>query len=212
VQITSLLFLPDFPGWIAPLHFNPVRFEELLIFIFTLCVSWVSACGILGGYKTVATSGERFCTQLVNLFMSNDVIAFDKRAKNTYAADLPTALARVSGAWLIAMPVAACNLILVTAAEGNDLVGDSFFGHVLPLAARGAYQALSSHESDFCSYLYFIVQPCIGPAGSITNLYAITVGRHRRAICDCCWCPGVDGGMESLLHCLFGFLECPHFQ
>ncbi|KAK9909820.1 hypothetical protein WJX75_007948 [Coccomyxa subellipsoidea] len=106
-QITSLLFLPDFPGWIAPLHFNPVRFEELLIFIFTLCVSWVSACGILGGYKTVATS------------------------------DLPTALARVSGAWLIAMPVAACNLILVTAAEGNDLVGDSFFGHVLPLAARG---------------------------------------------------------------------------
>ncbi|EIE20862.1 hypothetical protein COCSUDRAFT_6943, partial [Coccomyxa subellipsoidea C-169] len=106
-QITSLLFLPDFPGWTAPLHFNPVRFEELLIFIFTLCVSWVSACGILGGYKTVATS------------------------------DLPTALARVSGAWLIAMPIAACNLILVTAAEGNDLVGDSFFGHVLPLAARG---------------------------------------------------------------------------
>lgn len=54
------------------------------------------------------------------------------------AADLPTALARVSGAWLIAMPVAACNLILVTAAEGEALVGDSLFGHVLPLAARGA--------------------------------------------------------------------------
>ncbi len=39
------------------------------------------------------------------------------------------------------MPIAACNLILVTAAEGNDLVGDSFFGHVLPLAARGAWRA-----------------------------------------------------------------------
>lgn len=23
VQITALLFLPDFPGWLAPLHFNP---------------------------------------------------------------------------------------------------------------------------------------------------------------------------------------------
>ena len=22
-QITALLFLPDFPGWLAPLHFNP---------------------------------------------------------------------------------------------------------------------------------------------------------------------------------------------
>lgn len=61
MQITSLLFLPDFPGWTAPLHFNPVRFEELLILIITLCVSWVSACGILGGYKTVATSGECCC-------------------------------------------------------------------------------------------------------------------------------------------------------
>lgn len=63
---------------------------------------------------------------------------YHQATEETCAADLPTALARVSAAWLIAMPVAACNLILVTAAEGNDLVGDSFFGHVLPLAARGA--------------------------------------------------------------------------
>ena len=52
-------------------------------------------------------------------------------------ADLPTALARVSAAWLIAMPVAACNLILVTAAEDGVFVGEAGFGRVLPLAARG---------------------------------------------------------------------------
>ncbi len=54
-------------------------------------------------------------------------------------ADLRTALARVSGAWLIAMPVAACNLILVTAVEDKVLIGDPLFGHVLPLAARGMH-------------------------------------------------------------------------
>ncbi|CAL5219993.1 g1934 [Coccomyxa viridis] len=106
-QITALLFLPDFPGWLAPLHFNPVRFEELAIFILTLNVSWVTACGIVGGYRTHATR------------------------------DLPTALTRVSAAWLIAMPVAACNLILVTAAEDGVFVGEAGFGRVLPLAARG---------------------------------------------------------------------------
>ena len=36
------------------------------------------------------------------------------------------------------MPMAACNLILVTAVEDKALVGDPLFGHVLPLAARGA--------------------------------------------------------------------------
>ena len=100
MQITALLFLPDFPGWLAPLHFNPgimlplpmmyaqkcavwrcssgvyerapedsedstggvscvaVRFEELAIFILTLSVSWVSACGLVGGYRSHATRGE----------------------------------------------------------------------------------------------------------------------------------------------------------
>lgn len=60
-----------------------------------------------------------------------------KRSLICDGADLPTALARVSGAWLIAMPISACNLILVTAAEEKVLVGDPLFGHVLPLAARG---------------------------------------------------------------------------
>lgn len=99
VQITALLFLPDFPGWLAPLHFNAgrnlpslqmrlvdkpalqvlnrmfeeqttcqtglqevfaaaVRFEELAIFILTLSVSWVSACGLVGGYRSHATRGQ----------------------------------------------------------------------------------------------------------------------------------------------------------
>jgi hypothetical protein len=68
-------------------------------------------------------------------------------------ADLPTALARVSGAWLIAMPISACNLILVTAAEEKVLVGDPLFGHVLPLAARGA-PPRSRPEADPCSQLH----------------------------------------------------------
>ena len=59
VQITSLLFLPDFPGWTAPLHFNPIRFEELAIFCITLCVCWIGACGVVGGYRTGATASER---------------------------------------------------------------------------------------------------------------------------------------------------------
>ena len=29
VQITALLFLPDFPGWLAPLHFNPGMHPQL---------------------------------------------------------------------------------------------------------------------------------------------------------------------------------------
>ena len=37
-----------------------VRFEELAIFILTLSVSWVSACGLVGGYRSHATRGESF--------------------------------------------------------------------------------------------------------------------------------------------------------
>ena len=35
-----------------------VRFEELAIFVLTLSVSWVSACGLVGGYRSHATRGE----------------------------------------------------------------------------------------------------------------------------------------------------------
>lgn len=53
------------------------------------------------------------------------------------AADLPTALARVSFTWLVSQPVAAAQLVLVTAAEGRSLVGATNFASVLPLAASG---------------------------------------------------------------------------
>lgn len=52
-------------------------------------------------------------------------------------ADLPTALARVSFTWLVSQPVAAAQLVLVTAAEGQSLVGASNFASKLPLAATG---------------------------------------------------------------------------
>lgn len=61
------------------------------------------------------------------------------KAKNVNwaAADLPTALARVSFTWLVSQPVAAAQLVLVTAAEGRSLVGATNFASVLPLAATG---------------------------------------------------------------------------
>ena len=40
--------------------------------------------------------------------------------------------------WLISMPVAAAQLVLLTAAEGEALVGDEGFASKLPLAATGA--------------------------------------------------------------------------
>jgi len=58
------------------------------------------------------------------------------------AADLRTALARTAGAWLIAMPVALCNLVLVTACGGRAPVGDALFARALPLAASGPGEPL----------------------------------------------------------------------
>jgi len=42
-QITALIFLPSFPGWLAPLAFNPVRFLEFFSFTATLLGTWVAA-------------------------------------------------------------------------------------------------------------------------------------------------------------------------
>lgn len=75
-------------------------------------------------------------------------------------ADLPTALARVSSAWLIAMPVAACNLILVTAVEDKALVGDPLFGHVLPLAARGVQPHFPCSAYSTHHHLMHLVPRC----------------------------------------------------
>lgn len=41
-QITAIIFLPNFPGWLAPLAFNPVRFLEFFSFAATLLGTWVA--------------------------------------------------------------------------------------------------------------------------------------------------------------------------
>lgn len=42
-QISAIVLSPDFAGWLAPLHYNPVRFVEFAAFAGTLCASWVVA-------------------------------------------------------------------------------------------------------------------------------------------------------------------------
>ena len=51
-QITALIFLPSFPGWLAPLAFNPVRFLEFFSFAATLLGTWVASGGLplVGGW------------------------------------------------------------------------------------------------------------------------------------------------------------------
>lgn len=56
-QIAAIILLPTFPGWLAPLTFNPLRFIEFGAFAATLCGTWVACATILGGYKMDATSG-----------------------------------------------------------------------------------------------------------------------------------------------------------
>ncbi len=58
MQITAIILMPSFPGWLAPMHFNPTRFEEFLSFAITVCGTWVGASLLVGGYKSNATSGE----------------------------------------------------------------------------------------------------------------------------------------------------------
>ena len=57
-QITAIILTPNFPGWLAPMHFNPTRFEEFLSFAITVCGTWVGAAWLVGGYKANATSGD----------------------------------------------------------------------------------------------------------------------------------------------------------
>jgi hypothetical protein len=54
-QITALIFLPSFPGWLAPLAFNPVRFLEFFSFAATLIGTWVGSGMLTGGYRFTAT-------------------------------------------------------------------------------------------------------------------------------------------------------------
>jgi hypothetical protein len=55
-QITALIFLPSFPGWLAPLAFNPARFLEFFSFAATLMGTWVGSGYLAGGYRFTATA------------------------------------------------------------------------------------------------------------------------------------------------------------
>jgi hypothetical protein len=106
-QLTAIILCRTFPGWLAPLSFNPSRILELLSFAGTLTGTWLAVGLLVGAYRTDATS------------------------------DVPTALFRASLTWLVSMPVAAAQLVLLTAAEGGVLVGGEGFASALPLAASG---------------------------------------------------------------------------
>jgi hypothetical protein len=106
-QLTAIILLPSFPGWLAPLEFNPTRFLEFASFAATLLGTWLGAGLLVGAYRTDAT------------------------------ADLSTALARTSLVWLVSMPVIAAQLVLLTASEDGALVGAEGFASALPLAASG---------------------------------------------------------------------------
>lgn len=106
-QISAIALSPSFPGWLAPLHFSPNRFLEFFSFTVTMLGTWISAALFVGAYKSDA------------------------------ASSVPTALSRVSRAWIAGMPIAASQLVLLTAAEDGRLVGEEGWAELLPLAASG---------------------------------------------------------------------------
>jgi hypothetical protein len=81
-----MVLSPSFPGWFAPLSFNPLRFAEFANFAGMLVASWVVAATLTGGYSGAAVG-----------------------------AGVPGALRSVCKAWLVAMPICAAHLVLVTA-------------------------------------------------------------------------------------------------
>lgn len=106
-QIAAVVTNPAFPGWLSPLKFNPLRFEEFASLTLTLIGTWVCCAFLTGGYRSDA------------------------------ASNLSTALQRTSLAWLASMPVAASQLVLLVAAEDKALVGTEDWAKALPLAASG---------------------------------------------------------------------------
>jgi hypothetical protein len=104
-QIIAIALSPQFKGWLAPLHFNPIRFEEFFSFVVTICGTWAAAGILLGAYT------------------------------NDASADVRSALVATCRVWLCSMCIAAAQLVLVTAAEDGALVGTEGWGRALPLAA-----------------------------------------------------------------------------
>ncbi|GBF90849.1 hypothetical protein Rsub_03703 [Raphidocelis subcapitata] len=113
-EISSIVLSPDFPGWFAPLSLSPGRFWEFLSFAATTSAAWALAAALTGGL--------------------------------TYRAsrNVPDALRAACWAWLVSMPVAAAQLVLLTAAESGALVGTEGFAAALPLAARGAGEPVAT--------------------------------------------------------------------
>lgn len=56
-QITAIMLLPHFAGVLAPLAFNPVRFEEFTAFTGSLIGTWLGCAYLLGAYRRDATAG-----------------------------------------------------------------------------------------------------------------------------------------------------------
>ena len=106
-QIIAIVLSPSFPGWLSPLRFSPTRFLEFFSFSVTVLGTWIAAAMLSDAYSKDATSS------------------------------VPTALARTSRTWIVAMPIAACQLVLLTAAEDGRLVGEDGWADLLPLAASG---------------------------------------------------------------------------
>ena len=66
-QIMAITMAPTFPGWLAPLQFSPVRFEELLGFMVTVAGTWVACSTILGDYRNPSESPLLFHGYLLQL-------------------------------------------------------------------------------------------------------------------------------------------------
>ena len=84
----------------------------------------------------------------------------------------------------MSQPVAAAQLVLVTAAEGRTLVGEGNFAATLPLAATG--KALAALVALLCTALLCTaltcrVSVCMCSKRSLGN----THGLHRYACDDC---------------------------
>ena len=105
--IIALVLLPSFPGWMAPLHFNPIRFIEYFSFVLTVIGTWVSVGWLLEAYTIDVSSS------------------------------LQKSIESTCWIWIISMPITAAQLVLTTAVEDQSLVGTVDFATKVPLPSSG---------------------------------------------------------------------------
>lgn len=131
-QIMAIVMAPSFPGWLAPLHFDPVRFEELVGFIVTVAGTWVACSTLLGDYRNSSQSVLSFscCDRDCDVQHATLLEGFTWWCKH---ADMQQALTRACKTWLASMPIIAAQLVIATAAENGSLVMDERFAQHLPL-------------------------------------------------------------------------------